>query len=345
MADKIEFYKPTLRRKDMQSVLQAMVDEKIGPGARKQEFINLLCQRLNKKNGLALRSYYDAIISSLKIAGVKENSNVVVSILSPKIYKLAINSLKAKAIYVDIDSDTCSLRSEDILEKIEDKDVAAILLYEPFCQIPYSEDFKALGISVIEDISQSFGSTFDEDFAGSYGDIVICAFEQEHIVSCGGGAAILYDKKEYKELLAKEYSLISKYQQLPDLNAALGIIQLYDVEKHLAKRNEIFNMFKNALLKTDHKLFGQKDINFFSNGWCFPVILESNPDQVIDFAKKYNVTCMKMFTNSIGNDYKNQYSLYPKASAAVLRGVAFPIYPFLKPGEIDILVKVISHLP
>ena len=30
--DLIRFFKPTLRRKDMDAVLQTMVDEKIGPG-------------------------------------------------------------------------------------------------------------------------------------------------------------------------------------------------------------------------------------------------------------------------------------------------------------------------
>lgn len=345
MSDNIEFYKPTLRRGDMQSVLQAMVDEKIGPGSRKQEFINLLCARLKKKGGMALRSYYDALLSALIIAGVGENSNVILSIISPKIYRTAIKYLNANAIYVDIDKDSGCISSDKILDKMKDNDIDVILLYEPYSQIPYNEDYKGLNIKVIEDISQSFGSSIDENIYGNYGDIVICAFEQEHIVSCGGGAAILYNDMEYKELLKKRYNQISKYQQLPDLNAALGIVQLKDVDKHLEKRNEIFNMFKKALFKTEHKLFGQKDINFYSNGWCFPVVLESNPDDIIKFAKKYNVTCMKMFTNSIGNDYNNQYALYPNASSAILRGIAFPIYPFLKPSEIDIIMKVISHLP
>ncbi|MCY1152118.1 MAG: DegT/DnrJ/EryC1/StrS family aminotransferase [Sphaerochaetaceae bacterium] len=346
MADYIEFYKPTLRRKDMQSVLQTMVDEKIGPGAKKQEFISLLCEKIKKKGGIALRSYYDAIVSSLKIAGVSEGSTVIISILAPKLYKLAISSLKAKAILIDINPETGCLDSQTVLNYISDKSADALILSEPFCQIPYNEDFSILNIPIIEDISQSFGSTFDDYYAGGYGDLVICAFEQEHIVSCGGGAAILYnDEKKYKDLIKKEYQIKSKYEQMPDLNASLGIIQLKEVESHLQKRNEIFNMFKNALMKTDHQLFGQKDINFISNGWSFPVILDSNPEDVIKFAKKYNVTCMKMFTNSVGNDYKNQYTLYKNASASLLRAVAFPIYPFLKASEIDILVKVISHLP
>lgn len=345
MADNIEFYKPTLRRRDMQSVLQTMVDEKIGPGVKKQEFLNLLCEKLQKKGGIAIRSYYDAILSSLKLAGVKEGSVVITSVLAPKIYKIAAKSLNVKLKFLDIEEETCCLSVKNILDNL-DENVCAILLNEPYNQIPFNEDFSSLNIPIIEDISQSFGSKFDNYYAGCFGDIVICAFEQEHVVSCGGGAAILYDdEKKYKDLLKKQYQFISKYEQLPDLNAALGIIQLHDVEHHLSKRNEIFEMFKKALLKTEHQLFGIKDISFYSNGWCFPVILDSNPEEVIKFAKKYSVTCKKMFTDSVGVDYLNQYSLFPVASSSLLRAVAFPIYPFLKTGEIDILVKVISHLP
>jgi dTDP-4-amino-4,6-dideoxygalactose transaminase len=346
VADTIEFYKPTLRRKDMQSVLQTMVDEKIGPGVKKQEFIALLCEKLHKKSGMALRSYYDAIVSSLKIAGVELGSTVITSILAPKIYKLAINSLGAKAVFLDVDIETCCLTSATVLESIVKNGANVLLLCEPYCQIPYGEDFKSLNITVIEDISQSFGSTYDDDFAGGFSDIVICAFEQEHIVSCGGGAAILYDNVlRFKDLLKKQYNLISKYEQMPDLNAALGIVQLQQVEKHLTKRNEIFEIFKKALMKTDHKLFGQRDINFISNGWCFPIVLDSKPEDVIKFAKKYNVTCIKLFTTAVGNDFKNNFSSFPNANAPLLRAVAFPIYPFLKASEIDILEKVISNLP
>lgn len=345
MSNNIEFYKPTLRRKDMQSVLQTMVDEKIGPGDRQREFIDLLSKRLNRKEGIALRSYYDAIVSSLVISGVKEGSNVLVSILSPKIYRYAILSLNANCIICDIDKDTCCPNSSHILDKMKDHDIDVFLLYEPFCQIPVDEDYKSLNLTVIEDITQSIGSSFEGNEAGIFSDITICAFEAEHIVSCGGGAALLYNDKKYKQLLKKHYELTLKYQQLPDLNAALGIIQLKEVDKHLLKRKEIFKMFKQSLMKTDHKLFGQKDINFEPNGWCFPIILETNPNEAIKFAKKYNVICKKMFTQSIADDYKNQYALYPNASSAILRGVAFPIYPFLKPSEIDMLMKVISHLP
>jgi len=344
VADNIQFYKPTLRRKDMQSVIQTMVDEKIGPGVRKKEFLDILSSRLHMAGGIALRSYFDAITSSMQLVGVREGSTVITSVLSPKIYKVAAKKLGAKLILCDVNKDNGCLSAESALEAVG-KGAEFVLLHEPACQIPYQEDYSNLDIPIIEDITQSFGSTYDESFAGSFGDVVICAFEQEHIVSCGGGAAILYKSKSYKEPLRALYKDISKYEEMPDMNAALGIIQLSETDGYLQRRREIFDMFKKALLKTEHKLFGISDLDFEPNSWIFPVVLDSKPEDVIAFAKKYHVICKPLFNNAVGSDAKDKFALYPGATSALLRGVAFPLYPFLKSSEIDTLVKVISHLP
>jgi dTDP-4-amino-4,6-dideoxygalactose transaminase len=344
VADNIQFYKPTLRRKDMQSVLQTMVDERIGPGVRKKEFLDILKSRLNMSGGIALRSYFDAITSSLELLGVVKGSIIITSVLAPKIYKVAAKKLGAKLMLCDINKDTGCLSSSSALEAVG-KGGVVVLLNEPACQIPYQEDFSNLGVPIIEDVSQSLGSSYGDSFAGSLGDIVICAFEQEHIVSCGGGAIILYRDKNYKDPLKALYKDIARYEEMPDMNAALGIIQLAEFDGYLLRRRELFEMFKNALLKTDHKLFGISDLDFEPNSWIFPVVLDSKPEDVIAFAKKYHVICKPLFDNVAGSEAKDKFALYPGATSALLRGVAFPLYPYLKSSDIDTLVKVISHLP
>jgi dTDP-4-amino-4,6-dideoxygalactose transaminase len=92
----IKFYKPALFRKDMDAVLQTMVDEKIGPGDRKKEFISSFCNTVGKKFGLALRSYNDMIASSLSSLGVEEGDSVILSVLTPKVYLDVLKSNKIK---------------------------------------------------------------------------------------------------------------------------------------------------------------------------------------------------------------------------------------------------------
>ena len=95
MASLIRFFKPTLRRKDMDAVLQTMVDEKIGPGERRRDFLKQFAQYVDLKDGITDRSYPSALATALKAVGVKAGDKVIISVLSPEIYRTVIESLGA----------------------------------------------------------------------------------------------------------------------------------------------------------------------------------------------------------------------------------------------------------
>ncbi|MCH3916433.1 MAG: DegT/DnrJ/EryC1/StrS family aminotransferase [Spirochaetia bacterium] len=345
MAQLIQFVKPTLRRKDMQAVLQTMVDERIGPGERKKEFLSLLCTRLDMKGGMALRSYFQALLAALSVCGVHEGSAILTSVLSPAVYGIAARRLGAKLVLCDINRENGCLSTSSALDALSKENDAVLLVDEPYSQIPSEESYHSLGIPVIEDIRESLASSYDGLTAGSIGDIVICAFEEQHILSCGGGAAILYKEESWKKPIHDWFCGTEPWEELPDMNAALGIVQLSTLDAQLERRRELYRLFHDALLKTDHKPFGNGSLDFDTNGWNFPVVLDSKSEDVIKFAEKYHVSCRKMFDKSLGAAVKDKHALFPQAMPALLRAVSFPLYPFLKGSEVDTLIKVISHLP
>ena len=174
----IRFYKPTLRRKDMDAVLQTMVDEKIGPGDKKKEFVALFSQLLTKvSGGLALRSYPEALRLALLSIGLKPKDKVAVSILSPLLYKTVCESLELELILCDVDPDTGILSMDEATKAVE-QGAKAFLLHEPFGQIPYNaQELPTFGLPIIEDISESIGSHLQEFKSGMLGSIVICSLE------------------------------------------------------------------------------------------------------------------------------------------------------------------------
>jgi len=345
VAQLIQFVKPTLRRKDMQAVLQTMVDEKIGPGERKKEFLSEISLRLGMKSGIALRSYFQALLNGLVSLGVTQGSKILTSVLAPSIYGIAAEKLGAHLILCDINKENGCISTESALDAIHKDGGDFLLLHEPYAQIPYGEDYSNVGLPILEDITESIGSSFEDLQAGSIGDLVICAFEEDHVLSCGGGAVLLYRNDRYKSIINSVFRGIAPFEELPDMNAALGIVQLANFDAFLKRRREISRLFRTSLLKTDHKQFGNGSLDFETNGWNFPVILDSKYEDVIKFAKKYNVSCQKMFVDSLGYPLKSRYPSFPQALPTLLRSVAFPLYPFLKGSEVDTMVKVISHLP
>ncbi len=340
----IPFYKPTLRRKDMDAVLQTMVDERIGPGERKNEFLSQVCQYLHANEAEAFRSYLDVLSCALQVLDLEEGSTIGVSVLSPNIYQKVAESLGFTLILGDIDQEHGCLSQKEAIRLVEEG-AQALLIHEPMCQIPYQTDYKQLGVPVIEDISQSFGSSFETESAGGYGDIVICALEEDGVVSAAGGAILAVMDKSYSKAVQDFHSDVRLYMELPDMNAALASIQLEHLEEHLTKRREFYSLFSKSLLKTVHKLYGIGNIDFQPNGYGFCVVLDSKAEDAIKFANKYQVSARKTFVDTLASQVSDRFDLFPIALPPFLRGISLPLYPFLKQTDTELLMKVISHLP
>ncbi|MCF0261757.1 MAG: DegT/DnrJ/EryC1/StrS aminotransferase family protein [Sphaerochaetaceae bacterium] len=344
----IQFYKPTLKRKDMDSVLQTMVNEQIGPGERGRAFVQYFCETIAATSAIAYRTYPDCLSDALKLMGAQKGVKVAVSPLSPLIYKSVIESTGAQMVYVDVNKETCC--PDELL--VAQSGAEILLLHETLGTLPvkyneqttFAEKYDYSSVKVIEDISDSIGSRVkDEAYAGSFGQIVVCALEEDSIVSAGGGA-IMAVRGEYVNALRGKRP--SKYLRMPDMNAALGLVQLANLDENSNKRREILKVYQQSLSKTRHKQFGLGLIDFASNGGAFGVFLDSKPEETIKFAQKHDVPVKLAFADCLIKDFEGDpFEAFPVAASFFYRTVEFPIYPFLKMSEIDSISKVVAHLP
>jgi len=169
---KIEVYSPTIRRREMDAVLTAMVEEKIGPGERNRLLIQTAKEHLHFDYALALRSPAVALFQALK-ALTKPGQFVVISALSPRYYLQVLQDLHLTPLYCDVTYDfPCMTR--DLIETAISKEkesaaaraaagdtssfeIAAIVLHHTLGFVPDAAGICELGIPVIEDISQSYG--------------------------------------------------------------------------------------------------------------------------------------------------------------------------------------------
>ncbi|MBQ0070757.1 MAG: DegT/DnrJ/EryC1/StrS aminotransferase family protein [Spirochaetales bacterium] len=338
----IKFQKPALFRKDMDAVLQTMVDEKIGPAEKKKQFVKAFADYTRKKDGIAFRSYMDAISVALNSFGLEEGDGVALSVFTPEVYLTVVKSLGLKPVVLDVD-DEMMISAEEIRKNMDS--IKAIVYFEPICQLPTDpQEIKEIGLPILEDISQSVGSMNGDIKPGRVGTIVISATEEDAVVSTAGGAVILSDDEVVLERMKKEIENYSSYVEMADLNASLGIVQLAKLDSVVARRNSIYKTYQQAVMKTSAKMFGQGSVDFFPNGYGFSVIVNERPDETIAFAQRYQVTARKTFSKAIGARYQDRYDKYPHGVPALARAVSFPLYPFLASAEIDTIQKVIAHL-
>ncbi len=338
----ISFFKPSLFRKDMDAVLQTMVDEKIGPGEKKKTYVKLFSEYVSHKDGIALRSYIDAIVIAFHSLGLTDGDTVALSVFTPLVYLDAMKRLSLNPYFVDVDEEMMPDFSS-IKNNLTSGNIKAVVLFLPLGNIPSDgSKYTELGIPVVEDITQSVGSTLADVKPGRTGNIVIASTEEDSLVSTAGGAILLCDNEEILEVMKKD---VNPYIELPDMNAALGIVQLGKLQSIVERRNAIYRIYSDeARRKNRVKVFGLPDIEFKTNGYGFSCISQDRPDEVIELCKKYQVTVRKTFSKAVGSRYQDRYDRFPVAFPYLSRAVSFPLYPFLSNAEIQTIQKVIGIL-
>lgn len=340
----IKFQKPALFRKDMDAVLQTMVDEKIGPGDKKKSLVKAFASYTQKSDGIALRSFIDGISIALKSIGLEEGDSCAISVLSPEVYLEAFKRNGIKPYLLDVDDEM--MPSIDGVKIGLEKGVKALLYFEPIGLLPSDiTQVKSLGLPIIEDITQSIGSSFKDIKPGMVGDIVIAATEEDSMVSTGGGCVLLSSDEAILERMGKAIGNFSSYIEMADMNAALGIVQLDKLSSVVTRRSSIWRIYQDEAMKKNRvKVFGSGNVDLEINGYGFSCIVNERPDETIESARKYQVTARKTFSKAIGSAYQDRFDRFPKAVPALSRGVSFPLYPFLSSQEISTIQKVVGIL-
>ena len=350
---KIEVYSPTIRRKEMDAVLTAMVEEKIGPGERSKLLIQTAKEYTGFDYALALRSPAVALRLALKALNVKDGQTVIISALSPCYYLQVIEESRLTPLLCDVTFDFPCM-NRDIIENAIEKNgghsaIGAIVLSHTLGFTPDARSIAELGIPVIEDISQSYGNWIktDEDpkEADIHGVFCILGLEERDMLTSGGGALLFAMSKKDSAALRNFQDIADEYC-LPDINAAMAVVQFKEMSRNIKKRNEIAGIYARASMslaaRTAHKRFiclSEDDKNYFS----FSLVLESGLKDVLAYAKKKDIILENAFEKTIAG--ANVRANCPVSNSLALRTVLFPMYPRLRSHDVERISRLIMTLP
>ncbi len=342
----IQIFSPTIRRREMDSVLTCMVDEKIGPGDLNTRFVNGIKEFTGCAGAVVFRNAAIALSYALKALIFPKESKIMISSLAPKWQRIALEELGYSIILLDVDQYTACVTSETVSKGIE-QGGKLLVVSEPFGLIPDMQSILELGIPIIEDISESVGGERNEKKAGSFGVYSILSLEETDVITAGGGAVLCFNEKKAWEQFAPIYRKILKIDVLPDLNCALGYVGLKEFRKNEEARKNIYNLFKNAVMQgRRHKVFSREEENNFTVH-SFPVIVANGSKEVCKYADRKEIETKMAFSNSVISDIMDteEAAFYPVASSLYLRTILMPLYPRLRASQIEIIAKVLATLP
>lgn len=361
----IPVFNPTIRRKEMDSVLTCMVSDLIGPGELNRNLIEKVSLHAPNQGGFCLREPSRALEMALLAAipsESREGAKVLISALAPEFYYFTLIRLGFQPVVCDVDPHTAVMALDEIKKK--GSECALAIVDYPLGNYPHAQALKSLSIPLIEDLSCSIGtaavkssqeeslSKEEEEAAiteksfipGELGNYLLIGMEEGNLIPCGGGALLLAATRgDYLKLKR----VVEEYDQavfLPDLNAALASVQAVSLSSRLSKRKDYAAFFKQNLNKGHHKTLA---LNEPMEGflYAFPVLIDLAMNDVIAYSKKKGVMTQRAFDRTVlqwvdpeGKCYLNAFSLH-------LKCLLFPLYSLLGNKNVELICKVLLTLP
>lgn len=248
-----------------------------------------------------------ALYMALMLCGVKQDDEVITQSLTFIATANAIAYTGASPVFIDVDLETLGLSPMGVQNFLEEygeirdngfcynkntgKRISACVPMHTFGHPAKIEALVAIcnsyNIPVIEDAAESMGSTYKGKHTGTFGKIGILSFNGNKIITTGGGGMILTNDeaigKQAKHLTTQAkiphpwefaHDAIGYNYRMPNINAALGVAQLENLDSFIQKKRELALAYKS--------FFEGKGINFFtepqdcrSNYWLNVIILEN----------------------------------------------------------------------
>ncbi len=348
----IPISKPFIRRKDMDAVLSCLVNDEIGPGKASVRLEKEVSSLLKGRHALALREYTRAVEIAIRALDLPEGATIAVPALCHPVYALVGRSAGYRIALLDTEEDA-PVVSAGALEALAAADGApevpalgAVVVDTPLGLVPNLPALLSLGVPIIEDVSMGFGATFEEQLVGTFGHVTVVGLEANHLLTAAGGA-IVVSRDRQVAIRAKELAAaLLPESRLSDLNAALGITQLAELQKQLTRREELAERFGRALGRGRHGIPAQAGAA--NPVWpAFPVILNGSLKDAAIYARKYGVETENSFSGSYLAGYATaeEAASIIRAQGFLLRTLSFPLYPRLGKEQVATIERVLATLP
>jgi len=357
---KIPLNRPTITTRDIEHI-KSSVGSDLFSDKFVKEFESKFANYIGKKYAVTTNSGTAALHLALLALGIKEGQEVIcpsytcVSILN------AINYLNAKVKLVDCNFDikngNFNISIEDLRNKVTEETKAIIVPYV-FGYPAEIDKIVALGVPVIEDITQSVGGSYLGKKLGSFGVISISSLHHSKMAATGEGGILLTDSKEILErvnflgdyavtVISQRLSEPSDYHvqynyKMSDLSAILGVSQLEQVPQFIERRREIAQIYTNGLKDVVGINIpdSPKDHIF----WRYPVETKKDPREIIKKALGCGIELGRGGYPLLHQYLKLDTKDFPNTERTITSLFVLPAYPSLTNEEIEYVIKTLKEI-
>jgi dTDP-4-amino-4,6-dideoxygalactose transaminase len=214
----------SLTEAEIQSVLAPLRSGWLVQGPKVREFEEKWCAFTGARHAIAVTSCTTAMHLSLAALGLQPGDEVIVPAFTWIATANVVEHLGGKVVFCDIDLSTFNLDVTQLAAKItpSTKAILPVHLFGLAADMdPISQFAKQHGLWVVEDAACGFGSRYQGQHVGTFGDTGCFSFHPRKAITTGEGGMIT----------TQDTSLADKLRRLRDHGAAIS-----DLQRHLGPR-------------------------------------------------------------------------------------------------------------
>jgi perosamine synthetase len=269
------------------------------------EFEEKIASYTGAKYAIATSNGTSALHIALLLAKIKEGDEVITQPLTFVATCNAISYCNAQPVFIDVDKDTMglspsalkiflenctSIKNQQCINNKTGKVIRACIPMHTFgnpCRIDEIKDMcDEYHICLIEDAAESLGSLYKGKHTGTYGEMGVISFNGNKVVTAGAGGCIITNNKALAKRakhLTTTAKMVHKWEfnhdqvgynyRMPNLNAALLVAQLEQLNSFLESKRKISNKYKDFFKKSDIDFMTEIE-GARSNYWLNALILD-----------------------------------------------------------------------
>ena len=339
--------RPTVSKSDGRILQKVLSSAQLCENGCVRDLERRLKEFIGTRFALAANSGTSALHLILLGLGVNKGDRVLIPSYVCSSLLNAIMYVGAQPIVCDIDTDNYNLSFPAARQGITKK-VKAIILPYMFGGSAEVNKFLELGVPVVEDCAQSLGCTYRGRRLGSFGAASLFSFYATKVITTGQGGMLLTDSPalfnkardliEYDE--RRDYAVRYNYK-MTDLQAALGLAQIKQLNRFIAKRRAIARYYDKA--------FSQCGIAVTVNDpghiyYRYVIRISSPLQQFAAGLKKKGIEVKPPVFMPLHRYLKLDRRLFPNTEELFKRTLSLPIYPDLTASQMRLVAKSVIEM-
>lgn len=375
----LPFSRPDITAAEIAAVTEVLESGWITTGPRAAELERAFCERLGCREAVALCSATAGMHLALEALGIGPGDEVITPAMT---WVSTINLIVlagATPVFVDVDRDHLMASAEAIAERITPRTrlivpvhfAGAAVDMEPLRRLADSH-----GIPLVEDAAHALGTTYRGEPVGRTGTSIFSFHAIKNVTTAEGGMFVT-DQPELAERIRRlkfhglgvdafdretqgrspQAEVLEpgfKYN-LPDISAAIGVVQLARLEEMNRRRRELAEHYRERLAGIDALRPLSVPPWVTDHAWHLMIVRVDDAhtavtrDQLMARLKQLNVgTGVHFRAVHLHKYYRERFGyrpgMLPETEWSSDRQCSLPLFPAMTPADVDSVIEALEQV-